>query len=68
MTAMPTGRSSRLITAKHAAAELGIPYTSLRDAAFRGEIPVVKVGRAWYFERKDLDRYVDTAKVKLETV
>ena len=31
---------------KRAADRTGIPYTSLRDAAFRGELPVVRLGRA----------------------
>ena len=46
------GAASRLVRAKTAAAETGIPYTSLRDLAFRGEILVLKVGRAWYFDRR----------------
>ena len=49
---------SRLVRAKTAAAETGIPYTSLRDLAFRGEIPVLKVGKAWYFERRDLENWI----------
>lgn len=57
----------RLIPAKRAAQELGIPYTSIRDSVFRGELPVVRVGRsdrhsAWYFERRDLDTWVATRK------
>ncbi|MCL4848104.1 MAG: helix-turn-helix domain-containing protein [Acidobacteria bacterium] len=49
----------RLVTAKAAARELGIPYNSLRDLAHRGLIAVVRVGRAWYFERRELDRLID---------
>jgi len=55
----------RLISAKLAARELGIPYTSLRDLTFRGEIPVVKIGRAWYFERRDLTEGVRIHKERL---
>jgi excisionase family DNA binding protein len=44
------------------AREMGIPYTTLRDLAFRGELPVVRFGRAWYFDRRDLARLVATAK------
>jgi Helix-turn-helix domain len=55
----------RLVSAMAAARELGVPYTSLRDAAFRGEILVVKVGRAWYFDRADLARFVVSAKQNL---
>ena len=50
--------SARLVPAKVAAIETGIAYTTLRDLAFRGEIPVVRVGRAWYFERRDLDAWI----------
>lgn len=53
----------RLMSAKKAAEELGIPYTSLRDAHFRGLIPVIKIGSTgrharWYFDRKDLEALV----------
>lgn len=58
-------KSGRLVAAKPGAAEIGVPYTSLRDAAFRGEIPVVRLGRAWYFERSDLARWVERNKQTL---
>ena len=44
---------------KQAAAEMGFPYTSLRDAHFRGELAVVKVGRAWYVELAELKRFIE---------
>jgi hypothetical protein len=56
---------SRLRPAKVASRERGMPYTTLRDCAFRGEIPVVKLGTAWYFDDRDLDRFIERAKVKL---
>ena len=49
-----------LVPARQAAEETGIPYTSIRDLAFRGELAVVKVGRAWYFRRTDLARWIDS--------
>jgi excisionase family DNA binding protein len=55
----------RLVPAKTASAETGIAYTTLRDIAFRGELPVVKVGRAWYFDRNDLDNWIATHKETL---
>ena len=58
MATRTTFPSARLIPAKVAAIETGIAYTTLRDLAFRGEIPVVRVGRAWYFERRDLDAWI----------
>lgn len=33
----------------------GVAYNSVRDLVFRGELHVVKVGRAWYLRRADLD-------------
>jgi hypothetical protein len=52
----------RLIPAKAASDETGIPYTTLRDRVFRGELPVVKLGTAWYFERKDLNALIEGSK------
>jgi excisionase family DNA binding protein len=45
----------RLLSCRKSATYLGIPYTTLRDAALRGDIAVIKFGRAWYFERHELD-------------
>jgi excisionase family DNA binding protein len=56
---------ARLVPAKVASAETGIAYTTLRDIAFRGELPVIRVGRAWYFDRHDLDNWIATHKEKL---
>ena len=55
----------RLVAAKQAAAELGVPYTSLRDLVFAGELPVVKFGKRWFFERIDLDRLVAAHKERI---
>ena len=57
--------SSRLVPAKVASIETGIPYTTLRDVAFRGEIAVVKVGRAWYFDRRDVETWIASHKERL---
>jgi hypothetical protein len=54
--------SARLAPAKQIARELGVPYTSLRDAHFRGEIEVVKLGRAWYYDRNDVNRWIDSRR------
>jgi len=60
--ASPVSPESRLVSASVAASLLGIPYTTLRDLGLRGQIPVVKVGSAWYFERADLDAWVNDNK------
>jgi excisionase family DNA binding protein len=54
----------RLVTAKRASAELGVPYRTLLDVAHRGELPIVRVCSAVYFERRDLDRWVEAQKVR----
>lgn len=65
MSRRTTFPSARLVPAKVASIETGIAYTTLRDLAFRGEIPVVKVGRAWYFERRDLENWIVSHKERL---
>lgn len=48
------------LSAKQAAHELNIPYSSLRTAHFNGELPALKLGRdgsrreSWYFKRADI--------------
>jgi hypothetical protein len=58
----------RLLSAQAAAAYLGVPYTSLRDWALRGHIPIVRVPdcRRLWFDRRDLDRAVDSWKERAE--
>jgi excisionase family DNA binding protein len=55
----------QLAPAKRAAEELGIPYTTLRDLAFKGQIPVIRLGRAWYFDRGDLKRFKDQHRERM---
>jgi excisionase family DNA binding protein len=47
---------------KRIAAEYGFAYTSVRDLIHRGEIPVIRMGRAQYIEYSDMDRWVATRK------
>jgi hypothetical protein len=71
----PTGRQRRqrwqaparpqLTPLKRWAAEKGIPYTSVRDIVRRGEIPVIKIGRAQYIEHSDGDRWITSRKENL---
>lgn len=55
---------SRLLSAQAAAAYMGWPYTTLRDAALRGHLPVVRIpgSRRMWFDRRDLDRAIDAWK------
>ena len=56
--------AGRLLTAKDAAHYLGVPYTTLRDWAHRGILPVVRFPdcRRWWIDRHDLDRVVERFK------
>jgi len=65
-----TGEMSkaRLLSAQDAAAYTGWPYTTLRDAALNGYIPVVRIPgqkRMW-FDRRDLDRVIEAWKERAE--
>jgi hypothetical protein len=59
---------ARLLSAQAAAAYLGVPYTSLRDWALRGHVPIVRVPdcRRLWFDRRDLDRAIDAWKERLQ--
>ncbi len=54
----------RLLTAKDAAQYLGVPYTTLRDWAHRGMLPIVRPPdcRRWWIDRLDLDRFIERFK------
>ena len=56
---------SVLVRAMQAARQYGVPYTTLRDLALRGQIPVVRLGKAWYFDRRDLARFIERTKETL---
>jgi excisionase family DNA binding protein len=65
---VPGEAAPRLLSAQSAAKYLGVPYTSLRDWALRGHIPIVRVPdcRRLWFDRKDLDRAVEAWKARSE--
>jgi excisionase family DNA binding protein len=54
--------SSRLAPVKAESRRTGIPYTSLRDIIHRGEIPIIRIGRAQYVEKTDIDHWIETRK------
>jgi hypothetical protein len=48
----------------------GIPYTSARDAHFRGELPVLKIGKndkhqRWYVEHPDWEQWLESLKTRV---
>lgn len=57
--AAATRPPSRVLPAVGAAEYLGVPYTTLRDIALRGDVPIVKFGTRWFFKREDLDALVE---------
>lgn len=58
MKATPPARIPRVLPIKKAAEESGFNYWSLRDAHYRGELAIVRMGRAWYIEVDELARFV----------
>jgi hypothetical protein len=54
----------RLLSAQDAASYMGVPYTSLRDWALRGHVPIVRVPdcRRLWFDRRDLERCIEAWK------
>lgn len=58
LTDTPTGR---LLSAQQAAVYTGLPYSTLRDAALRGALPLVRIPgcRRLWFARADLDRALE---------
>ena len=59
MTRKVTG--PRLLSAKAAAAYLGVPYNTLRGWANSGTLPVIRVphSRSLWFDLADLDQFID---------
>lgn len=60
--------SPRLLSAQRAAAYTGWPYTTLRDAALRGHVPIVRIpgSRRMWFDVRDLDRCIEAWKERAQ--
>ncbi len=52
----------QLIGAKSAAGEYGLKYTSLRGIIHRSEMPHIRIGRALYLDRRDIEKWIETRK------
>jgi hypothetical protein len=63
----PAVRLPQVRPFKRAAEESGFAYTTLRDAHFRGELAVVRVGRSWYIEVAELARFVERQREQGKT-
>lgn len=58
---IPIVEVPELVRAVEAARLTGIPYCSLRDLSFRGHLPRVRLGRAWFFKRSDLRLLIEAS-------
>lgn len=54
-TATETPRLTKL---KQKARSLGLPYTTMRDAAMRHELAFLRIGRALYVENAAVERWI----------
>ena len=54
---------ARLLNTKQAAAYLGLSVPTLREwASMRIHLPIVRLGRAVRYDRRDLDAYIESMK------
>lgn len=56
--------TSRLKRFPRACSESGVPYNTMRDAVLRGDLPVVKIGKAWFLEQTDVDDFINARKTR----
>lgn len=61
----PAPDVSQLAPVKAEARRRGIPYTSFRDVIHRGEIPIIRIGRAQYVEKADVDQWIERSKERV---
>jgi excisionase family DNA binding protein len=57
---MESNRESKLLNVKDAAQYLSVSASTLYGWAWQRRIPFVKVGRALRFEKRDLEKYIQT--------
>jgi excisionase family DNA binding protein len=61
--ASSTGSSEpRLLTVKQAAEYLATSAWAIRTLGWSGTIPPVRIGKRVLFDRRDLDKFVESAK------
>lgn len=63
-TSRPPSNAQRLLSIQQAVIEYGLPIGTLRDLVFRGALRrvVLPDGRRWWFDRRDLERFIDESK------
>ena len=55
----PAGVLPRVGPFKQTVTAHGYSYTTMRDAHFRGELAIIKIGRAWYIAFDELARFAE---------
>jgi hypothetical protein len=59
-TKQPTAATHRRVGPfKQTIREHGLAYSTMRDAALRGELAIIRIGRSWYVDYAELDRFLD---------
>lgn len=65
-TPAPTNHSAgvrpRLLSVREAACYVGISHWTLRQKAWEGELPEVRLGRRLLFDLRDLDAWIERSK------
>jgi excisionase family DNA binding protein len=46
----------------------GLSYKTLRAAAFRGELAIVKIGRNWYVRRTEIEKFLEAHTERFDAV
>jgi excisionase family DNA binding protein len=59
----PNVAGRRLLTVKDAAEYLSCTIWAVRELAWAQKVPSIKIGRRLLFDIRDLDAFVETAKV-----
>ena len=44
----------------------GLAYKTGRAAVFRGELPILKIGRNWYVRRTVMERFLDSIEERFD--
>jgi hypothetical protein len=62
-----TSRAPELVGAKAGSKAYGFKYTSFRGLIHRGEIAGIRIGRALYVDRRDIEDWIESRKERGET-
>jgi len=62
MPARNSTARAEIVGAKTGSKEYGFKYTSFRSLLHSGEIPVIRIGRAMYVDRRDVEDWIERSK------